>query len=145
MAKKPTKKAEILAVVRSFLQEDKLDIHPLEDDMVGTELDDGRGALRIVFIPDEEYDFLQIWGAPEEADEVPEACRAAMMEAITRANVDLVFGNFYLDLDSGEWGFRIAVDYSKGTLTTEMVASMVYCANERIHTYWPELRALLQA
>jgi protein-tyrosine phosphatase len=56
---------------------------------------------------------------------VPEASRAAMCEAMARANFPLIFGNFEMDLADGALYFRSSVDVREGQLTITMVHNLI--------------------
>ena len=59
---------------------------------------------------------------------VPEHARGRACELFTRANFGLRIGCFELDLDDGEWRFRVSVDVEGGELTSRMVSVMLDAA-----------------
>lgn len=57
---------------------------------------------------------------------VPKESRVPVMEFITRANYNLLIGNFEMDMEDGEVRFKTSVDVSGDSLTTALVKNMVY-------------------
>jgi len=57
---------------------------------------------------------------------VPAENRWAVMEFITRANYNLLVGNFEMDFDDGEVRFKTSIDVSGETLTPGLVKNIVY-------------------
>jgi hypothetical protein len=68
---------------------------------------------------------------------VPEPARTAMCEAVTRANYALPFGNFEMDMDDGELCFKAGVDVEGGTLTPQMVDSLVGVGVAMCNLFYP--------
>ena len=52
---------------------------------------------------------------------VPESLRAALAEIFTRANYDMIVGNFELDLAEGELCYKTCLDALEGPLTWTMM------------------------
>jgi hypothetical protein len=59
---------------------------------------------------------------------VPERARLRACELFTRANFGLRIGCFELDVDDGEWRYRVSVDVEGGALTPRMVNVMLSAA-----------------
>ncbi|MBA2671819.1 MAG: YbjN domain-containing protein [Gemmatimonadetes bacterium] len=56
---------------------------------------------------------------------VPAEHRAAIAEAMTRANYSLPFGNFEMDWSDGEVRFRTGIDVEGGELVEQMVNNLI--------------------
>jgi len=59
---------------------------------------------------------------------LPEPSRLRVAELLTRVNFGLRIGCFELDLEDGEWRFRVSVDVEGGELTSRMVNLMLSAA-----------------
>lgn len=57
---------------------------------------------------------------------VPKESRAPVMEFITRANYNLLIGNFEMDMEDGEVRFKTSVDVSGDSLSIALVKNMIY-------------------
>lgn len=57
---------------------------------------------------------------------VPPEARGQVMEFITRANYNLLMGNFEMDVEDGEVRFKTGIDISGDRLTAELVKNVVY-------------------
>jgi hypothetical protein len=52
---------------------------------------------------------------------VPEESRAAALEAVARANWDLIIGNFELDVRDGHLRFKFSLDFEDAELTEPLI------------------------
>ena len=59
---------------------------------------------------------------------IPDPVRIRVAELFARANFGLRIGCFELDLDDGEWHYRVSVDVEGGELTSRMVDLMLNAA-----------------
>ena len=73
---------------------------------------------------------------------VEPARRAAVMEFVTRANYDLVLGNFELDLDDGEVRFKTSIDIEGVELSRELIRPVVHANLLLVEQYLPGLIAV---
>ena len=69
----------------------------------------------------------------------PEDKRDAVAEFITRANYDLLIGNFELDFEDGEIRFKTSIDVSNDRLTTALVEPFVIANVVMMDHYLPGL------
>ena len=56
----------------------------------------------------------------------PKEAKPAVMEFITRANYNLLMGNFEMDPEDGEVRFKTSIDVSGDDLTPALVKNVVY-------------------
>jgi hypothetical protein len=75
--------------------------------------------------------------------QAPPAKRPALAEFITRANFDMIIGNFELDFNDGEIRFKTSLDVRGNRLTPALVSQMVYANVTAMDQYWPGLEAIL--
>lgn len=66
---------------------------------------------------------------------IPEHVRVRVAELFTRANFGLRIGCFELDMDDGEWHYRVSVDVEGGELTSRMVNLMLNAAVQAMDDY----------
>ena len=76
---------------------------------------------------------------------VPAARRLAVAEYITRANYDLMLGNFELDLEDGEVRFKTSADLSGMTPTTAFLKTLIFANLLATDRYFPGLMSVLFA
>jgi hypothetical protein len=74
---------------------------------------------------------------------VPEASRAPMCEAIARANYNLPFGNFELDVRDGELRYKTSIDVEGGELVPTMVHNLVGAGIAMCNHYHPAFMRLI--
>lgn len=67
-----------------------------------------------------------------------------LADYITRANYGLPLGNFELDMNDGELNFKNSLDVNGGSLTKEMVKTLVVFGIECVNRYLPGVRAVLE-
>jgi hypothetical protein len=68
---------------------------------------------------------------------VPEGRRLAAAEFLTRANYDLVIGNFEMDWDDGEIRYKTSIDVLGDRLTPALVKQIVYTNVLMMDRYLP--------
>jgi hypothetical protein len=73
---------------------------------------------------------------------VPEATRAAAAEYLTRANYNLILGNFELDFSDGEVRFKTSVNMGGEPLTKAVIEPMVLTNLAMVDRYLPGLMAV---
>lgn len=100
-------------------------------------------SYRLIIYAIEDKDLLTVYVSQD--NNIPENKRAAVAEFITRANFGLNLGNFDLDMDSGELGYKVAVDVEGGMLSTDMIGNMVGAAVATMDKYYPGLMSVLFA
>ena len=93
------------------------------------------------FEKDDEKDLLTVYVAQD--NNVPENKRLLLAEFITRANYGLNLGNFDMDMDDGELGYKVSADLEGGTLSRDMVGNMVGAGVSTMDQYYPGLMAVL--
>ena len=120
----PFAPATLLSVICRAL--DEADVEYERDDAnsrVRFQMKGDETLLTCVLWTDEEKRFVCCYVRPTLW--VPEASRAAMCEAIARANYLLVFGNFEMDLTDGALHFRSGIHVGEGQLTTTLVHNLI--------------------
>lgn len=70
---------------------------------------------------------------------IPTNKRTAVMELITRVNLDMLAGCFELDLESGELRFRTYFDYTGISLAKASIEHTIRGALEAVNIYYPAL------
>jgi hypothetical protein len=75
----------------------------------------------------------------------PEDKRAGAMEFITRANYELVIGNFEMDLSDGEIRYKTSIDVEGDELTSALIRQIVYYNVMTMNKYLPGLMSVLYA
>ena len=129
---------------------------PVPSPLISTVRDalDGRGLLWTEFDPEsvvmkfrEQHSTYDVLVAADDASDIvtsycvmptriPADRRAAVAEAIMRANYALRYGNFEMDYSDGEVRYRVSVDVEGGMLSSQMVENLVSCgvqASEQYH------------
>jgi len=75
---------------------------------------------------------------------IPPQYRLPVVEYLTRANYQLVIGNFDMDLDTGNVRFRTAVELQDDTvLTVDQVRSLAYTNVRTMDHYFPGVMAVV--
>jgi hypothetical protein len=75
----------------------------------------------------------------------PEDRRAAAMEFITRANYELVIGNYEMDLRDGEIRYKTSVDVEGTEISSALIRQVVYFNVMTMNKYLPGLMSVLYA
>lgn len=68
-------------------------------------------------------------------DITPTKYRSQMMEFLTRANYDMVSGNFEFNLDNGSTRFKNCIDFTSSELTERLVRNVITCAMDAVELY----------
>ena len=100
------------------------------------------GKLDMFIHAHEDTQRLLVYSRPQgmvvRHDDIPR-----LADFINRANYGLPLGNFELDMNDGELNFKNSVDVKDGTLTKEMVETLVKFSIECVNRYLPGLEAVL--
>lgn len=75
----------------------------------------------------------------------PENKRAAVAEFITRANYELILGNFELDYEDGEIRFKTSIDVQDDRLTQSLVQQLVVANVVMMDRYLPGLMLVISS
>jgi len=74
---------------------------------------------------------------------VPEPARVAAAEYLTRANYNLILGNFELDMSDGEVRYKTSISVGeKGVLTSDLIRPVVLTNFGTMDLYMPGLLAV---
>jgi hypothetical protein len=68
-------------------------------------------------------------------DQAAPKTRAQVAEFITRANYDMVIGNFELDYETGSVRFKSSVDFTEAMLSEELVRNAIQSAMDVVEHY----------
>ncbi|HLP89280.1 MAG TPA: YbjN domain-containing protein [Nostocaceae cyanobacterium] len=74
---------------------------------------------------------------------VPENKRLAMAEFLTRANSDVVIGNFEMDFDDGEIRYKTSIDVEGERLTFGLIKQLIYPNVMIMDEYLPGIMAVI--
>jgi hypothetical protein len=132
----------LLPVVRAALDEGKLKYTVDEEHACARFYVKGKDAgLECMVFTNEKSEVVRcyvrvpIW--------VPEASRAAMCEAIARANYNLPFGNFELDVLDGELRYKTSIDVEGGELVPTMVHNLIGAGIAMCNHYHPAFMRII--
>lgn len=126
----------LLKIVLDFLEQDNWPVQPMAD----------LGILQTQFQGDNGHWICQARANAEISQVVfyalcpvnaPPAKIAALAEYITRANYDLVIGNFELNFETGQVRFKTSLDVEGTQLTPELVKNLVYANVFLMDKYLP--------
>jgi hypothetical protein len=98
----------------------------MDDGVIAFPVNGDRAAYAALTIANDEFHHVTLYCGF--GPRVPDDRRAAVAEAITRANYGLVVGNFELDFGDGELRFRVGVGTNGGTFSAEMAGYMISLA-----------------
>jgi hypothetical protein len=76
-------------------------------------------------------------------DRAPGKYRNQTMEFITRANFDLVTGNFELNLDTGRVRFKSSIDFTESELSETLIRNAILSAMDAVERYADALVAVM--
>ena len=76
---------------------------------------------------------------------VPEHKRPEIAEFITRANFDMVIGNFELDYEDGEVRFKTSIDVEGAELLTTLIKPILYANVLMMDQYLPGMMGVIYA
>ncbi|MGF1488875.1 MAG: YbjN domain-containing protein [Prochloraceae cyanobacterium] len=74
----------------------------------------------------------------------PESKRIAIAEFITRANYNIIIGNFELDFDDGEIRYKTSIDVEGDRLSHSNLESIIYPNLGTIDRYLPGIKAIIE-
>ena len=132
----------LIDVVEEYLIEIGWKFEKDEDnDVIKTGVNAKNASFRLIIYSVEAKDLLTVYVAQD--NNVPENKRLLLAEFITRANYGLNLGNFDMDMDDGELGYKVSADLEGGTLSTDMVGNMVGAGVSTMDQYYPGLMAVL--
>jgi hypothetical protein len=129
-------------VVRRFFAAKNWTTVELGDGSIVFTFDGQHGRWRCRLFADEELGQVAFYSILPEL--VPVNRRAAVVELVTRANVELVLGNFELDLDGGELRFKTSIDVQGDRLTPALLTHVVYANVLSMDRYLPGLARVLR-
>lgn len=134
----------VLDVVTQFLRQDNWKFTVLEDKAAVRFSITGDSATFTCFgfADDDKQQFRFFVMSPAN---VPDAKRAAACELVTRANYGLNLGNLELDMNDGEVRYKSSISVRGGSLTPDMVGTIIYTAISTFDRYYPALMAILYA
>ncbi len=112
-----------------------------ENDVIKTGVNAKNASFRLIIYSVEEKDLLTVYVAQD--NNVPDKKLLLVAEFIARANYGLNLGNFDLDMEDGELGYKVSVDLEGGQLSTDMVGNMVGAGVSTMDQYYPGLMAVL--
>lgn len=127
----------MLAVVRRALDERGIPYSATEECAVTASLGTEHGDLELYLSAYDELDqvHLELW-LPSR---VPRERRAAMAEALARANHSMTLGAFDLDFESGELRYRAGIDVEGSALVPAMLHNMLDHGMAVVKLYHPAL------
>jgi hypothetical protein len=114
----------IIDTVASFFEANSWPFNRAEDEsvlMTGYQGESGKWPC-FAWTHEEQKQFVFYSVCPVSA---PEAKRSAVAEFITRANFEMIIGNFELDFEDGEIRFKTSIDVQEDRLTIALVQQMV--------------------
>ncbi len=76
---------------------------------------------------------------------VPENKRQEIAEFITRANYDMVLGNYEMDYNDGELRFKTSIDVEGSELTPELIKPVLYSNVLMMDQYLPGIMSVIYA
>jgi len=115
----------MIEIVKKFFEEEKFKYEVDDENRIITLFLSGNTGswMGLANINEENNQFIFYSVIPSR---VPKESRAQVMEFITRANYNLLVGNFEMDLADGEVRFKTSVDVSGDRLSKELVKNIVY-------------------
>ena len=136
--------ALLLDTVTAFLKQDGWPYEQVENDTVVRVLFQGDHAQFACFAQtrEEVHQFVFYSVCPVS---VPEHKRVEMAEFITRANYDMVLGNFEMDFADGELRFKTSIDVEGTELTPELIKPLLYANVLMLDQYLPGVMSVIYA
>ncbi|MCA9120048.1 MAG: YbjN domain-containing protein [Planctomycetaceae bacterium] len=98
-------------------------------------------SCELIAVADEGDDFFQVIAFVPVA--IPEGCRAAVVETITRANFGLKIGKFEFDYDEGRLRFQVCQVLVDGRLDEQMIRHAIACCLSMIDRYVPAVLSVI--
>jgi hypothetical protein len=125
-----------------FFTEDDWPITPLEGRPIIRTAFSGKNGNWACFAQAREEQFRCLFYSVC-ATNTPENKRMAMAEYLTRANYDLVIGNFELDFRDGEVRYKTSIDVEGDELTSALLKQMVYANVMIFDKYLPGIMKVM--
>jgi hypothetical protein len=126
-----------------LLDEREIGYSTSEDQAIRTDLRGEVAVYRIVARVEAEAELFQVFGYSPLR--IPEGCRLAIAEAVTRANYGLRIGKFELDLDDGELRFQAAQILVYESVGEEVIDRMIGTAISMLDMYLPSFLSVIYA
>jgi len=135
---------KILDAVTAYLDSDNWPYEKMEDDFVVRVLFRGDNAQFACFAQarEEQQQFVFYSICPVA---VPEHKRPEIAEFITRANFDMVIGNFELDYEDGEVRFKTSIDVEGAELLSTLIKPILYANVLMMDQYLPGMMGVIYA
>ena len=90
---------------------------------------------------EDQNQFIFYSRAPVEA---PEDKRLAMAEFLTRANYNLILGNFEMDFSDGEIRYKTSIDVEGDRLTPALIKPIIYSNLQMMDKYLPGITSVIE-
>jgi len=135
---------KILDAVTAYLDSDNWPYEKMEDEFVVRVLFRGDNAQFACFAQarEEQQQFVFYSICPVA---VPEHKRPEIAEFITRANFDMVIGNFELDYEDGEVRFKTSIDVEGAELLSTLIKPILYANVLMMDQYLPGMMGVIYA
>ena len=112
-------------VLVQFLNEEKFKFELEEDSKIATLFISGSSGTWMGLAKVDEDNEQMVFYSIIPSRVAPEI-RPIVMEYITRANYNLIMGNFEMDLEDGEIRFKTSIDFSGEKLTKRLVKNIIF-------------------
>ena len=132
----------MMAIVFQFFADEDIPAQKLEGDDLVRALFTGDNGEWTCFIRVEEEEGQCLFYSSFPTL-VPNDKRAAMAEFLTRANHELLMGNFDLDFEDGEVRFKTGIDVMDDQLSLPLFRNVAINNLAMMDQYWPGLMAML--
>jgi hypothetical protein len=129
-------------VVRDFFAAKDWTTVELDDGSVVLTFDGQHGRWRCRMFVDEPLGQVSFYSLLP--DVVPVERRAAVVEFATRANLELILGNFEFDLDRGELRYKTSIDVEGDRLTPALLTHVVHANVLAMDRYLPGIARVLR-
>jgi hypothetical protein len=136
--------AKLLDIVTAYLKQDDWPFETLDDSTVVRVHFQGDSAQFTCFAQTRE-DVDQFVFYSVSPVNVPEHKRPEIAEFITRANYDMVIGNFEMDYGDGEVRFKTSIDVEGTELTPELLKPLLYANVLMMDQYLPGVMSVIYA
>jgi hypothetical protein len=114
-----------------------------EGQAIRTDLRGEVATYRVVARVEDDIDLFQVFGYSPLR--VPEGCRPAVAETLTRANYGLRIGKFEMDMDDGELRFQVAQILVHDTLGEDVIDRMIGTTINMLDMYLPAVLSVIYA
>lgn len=133
----------LLATVVNFFEEDEWPfIQKAEQSALFLSFRGNNGQWNCYAIPKEESQQFIFYSLCPLS--VPEDKRQAIAEFITRANYDMIIGNFELDFNDGNIRYKTSIDVEGFQLNSSLIKPIVYHNVMTMDRYLPGILAILE-